>query len=339
MRVAIVGSGIVGAWIALELSARHRVTIVDAAPQAGAGASGRSFGWINHIHCDPEGESAEFDRRLAARDRFDRMNDRLGGALFAAGSGSLVWGVTDGATEAMANPHLARGAPSRLIGRDEIERIAPHVAWPPALALHSPRDVALSAGFAAGLMAQAAAENGARMLMGHTVLGVEVAQGRATGLRLAETVIAADVVVLAAGTNIPRLLPDPGALRIGSSPAGLVRLAATGPAPAVILDTPKVEIRPAGPGYWLSAVDLDGSGPQMSLDDIAARVRADAIALMPGLRDLRVTATAAAARPMPEGGLIAGPVPGVEGLFAAVSHPGVINAPFLSDRIAALLDS
>ena len=51
MRIAIVGAGIVGACIAHRLATEglHDVTLVEAGQRPGGGASGRSFGWINHV--------------------------------------------------------------------------------------------------------------------------------------------------------------------------------------------------------------------------------------------------------------------------------------------------
>ena len=274
--------------------------------------------------------------RLDARDRFDALNAALDGRLFDPWSGALVWHSDPAETESLARLHSAHGAQVALVDRAGFDRLAPHVAEQPEVAYHAERDIAFAPGHAAGRLALAAAEAGAHVVTGHTVEAVETTDARVTGLRLAETVIAADAVVLAAGTGLERLLPGPGGPVMCNRPAGLVTLAATGPAPQVILESPEIEIRPGPPGYWLSAVSL--GMPQMSLSDLAEDVRRHAARMMPGLRDLRVVATAAANRPIPDGGLYAGPAGGVEGLLAATAHPGVMFAPILAERIVAALE-
>jgi len=331
MRIAIVGAGFVGATIAWRLAAEGRdVTLIDAAAP-GAGLSARSFGWINHVTAEPEADPRLFRLRIEARRRFDAVDGRL----FGPWRGALVWHDDPERTEALIARHNAHGGDLVAVGPEEFDRIAPHVAVRPALAAHAPRDIAVAPGPAAGRMAEAAVAAGARLLSGYPVLGVETASGRVTGLALTETRLAADIVVLAAGAGIGALLPDPAALPpIRLSPAALVTLAAEGPAPAVVLAGAGLEIRPGQPGHWIAAARPPERGE--TLDDLGARIRDRAAALMPGLRRLQVLSSLTADRPMPDPGLLVRHVSGAEGLIVAAGHPGVILAPFIADAVAEL---
>ncbi|MGR3453632.1 NAD(P)/FAD-dependent oxidoreductase [Pseudooceanicola sp.] len=209
-RVAIVGAGIVGAMLARALAGNsaHHVTLIDAAMSAGQGVSGRSFGWITQMAGFSAPPPAAFEARAAGRAAYDDLNAAMENKLFVPGEGALVWRDSAAGTEALIAERRALGTRVEALGPEGIARLAPHLAETPPLAAHAPGDIFLRPGLAAARLAQSAAEMGASLAYGHSVLGVAMQAGRVTGVQLAETIIPADAVVLAAGTGIPRLLPQ-----------------------------------------------------------------------------------------------------------------------------------
>ncbi|MGR3323408.1 MAG: NAD(P)/FAD-dependent oxidoreductase [Pseudooceanicola sp.] len=342
-RVVIVGAGITGAMIAHRLARAggHDVTLVDAAMRAGRGVSGRSFGWVTQLAGYAAPSPAAFAARAEGRRLYDDLNDRLGGKLLASGDGALVWRGTEAETAALIAERRALGADVVALDRAGIERLAPTLADAPPLAAHGAGDIFLRAGLAANRLAEAAAEDGAHVALGHSVLGLAMDGETVTGVHLAETTLRADAVILATGTAIPDLLP-PGATapEIASSPSALVNLHAEGPAPALAFSGPGLEIRKDRRDEHFIVAAPWRAGNDGTLDDLAAEKCAIAAKWFPGLRNWRVVSAGIGARPMPrtEDGLAAGPVLGVAGLYVAAGHPGVALAPLVAERIAALLD-
>jgi glycine/D-amino acid oxidase-like deaminating enzyme len=117
--IAVVGAGIVGSAIALELASRGAVvTLVDA---GGERASENSFGWIN---------ASWFNRPDCVRLRHFSMGvwrgwaDRIPG-LDPHWSGCLTWDLDDARLNAFVRDHGAMGYAIRMVDRDTICRIEP----------------------------------------------------------------------------------------------------------------------------------------------------------------------------------------------------------------------
>ncbi len=318
----------------------HDVTLIDAAMQAGRGVSGRSFGWVTQLAGRTAPSQAAFDARAAGRAAYDSINATLTDRLFVPGEGALVWREDEEATAALIAERRALGAEVEALGPREIDRLAPHLAEAPPLAAHGTRDIFLRPGLAATRLARDAEEHGATLALGHSVLGVAVEGGRATGVHLAETVVPADSVVLAAGLHIPDLLPDgASAPVIGASPAALITLQAEGPAPELVLSGPGLEIRKdRREDHFLVAASWPADGGR-DLDELAEEKRALAARRFPGLRHWQVASARIATRPIPEipDGVLAEAAGGLGGLYLAAAHPGVALAPVVAQRIARLL--
>ena len=74
MKVVVVGAGIIGASVAYQLAkAGAQVTVIDGAGVA-AGATGRSFGWINaSFHAD----AAHFRLRAESMAAYHRLIEHM----------------------------------------------------------------------------------------------------------------------------------------------------------------------------------------------------------------------------------------------------------------------
>lgn len=216
-RVCVVGAGVLGLSAARELAVRGAdVTLLDAAG-ALAGASHRSFAWINANNKPPH---AYHRLNVAGMAEHDRLQDELGGDWFHR-SGCLL-AAFDGTPRQRADFTAGRLArlraedyPAEPVGREDLAHLEPAVRWPDDLgeALYLPDEGYLDVDlFAAGLVADLAAR------------GVPVRQGLVThiaaGQEAAEailddgTVLTPDVVVIAAGAASRRFgLPvaDPAA--------------------------------------------------------------------------------------------------------------------------------
>src|SRR6201997_796445 len=88
-RIVIVGAGIIGASIAYHLAKRGaKVVLVDAV-RPGAGATGKSLGWINATFS--KRPRAYFDLNCEGIAEWHRLDDELDGAMKLQWGGSVAW--------------------------------------------------------------------------------------------------------------------------------------------------------------------------------------------------------------------------------------------------------
>ena len=164
--IAVVGAGIVGSAIGLELASRGAaVTLVDA---GGERASENSFGWINASWFN---RPDYFRLRHFSMGVWRRWEGRVPG-LAPRWTGCLVWELAGDALEAFVRDHGAMGYALRMVGRDTIRRIEPGLAAPPERAALAAEEGFVDAAAAATALRTAAQAAGARLVSG-TVAAVE----------------------------------------------------------------------------------------------------------------------------------------------------------------------
>lgn len=334
--IIIIGAGIVGASITHRLSRTGvRVTVIDAFAAPGFGVSAASFGWITCAAGDPDSPERTYRARLEAIDSYKALDEEFGGQICTPSYGALVWGADDAETIAWARRHQARGSAVRLVARAELAAIEPLIATPPAVAAHFPRERAVDVQEACALLLRSACEGGAQTVFGQKVLGVEAAAGRITGVRLADRIIAADQVVVAAGTQSPSILgdlmPEHG---VSMSSAALISLRADAGRFAHILDGSGLEIRSRRNGELIVASDVEKGHQDQIKAKLADEVLGKVRRLFPALANVHVTRVDIAQRPiLDESRPLVSAASDVDGLFLAVSHPGVIIAPEIARRV------
>ncbi len=332
-KIVIIGAGLIGATLALELSQRGRdVTLVDAGLPAGQ-ASGRSFGWINASFSLSE---AHFALRVAGMAAHERLARRLPGVHRA--SGCLWWEEAGAAFDATASRLADAGYPLERLTRAAITAREPALRQPPDEALFFPTEGWVDP---AALTRAALAASGARVLSG---LGaaIRVRGGRACGVDTPLGPIEADQVVIAAGTGAPALLAPLGLdLPMLHRPGLLLRSAPVGLRLGPILAAPEQELRQEDDGRLLApAAAFHQSDEGGDLSDPLAQAEAALarIGAMLGLSGLKAESVMQADRPVPGDGLpVVGAVPGVGGLWLSVLHSGVTLAAIVAEGLAGVI--
>lgn len=322
--IAVVGAGIVGSAIGLELARRGAaVTLVDA---GGARASENSFGWINASWFN---RPDYFRLRHYSMSVWRRWEGRVPG-LAPRWTGCLLWELTGGALKAFVSDFSAMGYAVDMVDSQTIREIEPGLAERPSKAVLAAEEGFVEGGEAASALRAATLVAGARLVEGMVTV---VRQG---ALHLADgTRVNADRIVVAAGTGVPDLLDLPvhavAGLMVLTSPAR-TRL-------AHVLNPPEFNLRQAAEGRILSAGGPGGSSvnndTQAIADDLLERTRS--LVGEPGLELERIIV---GQRPTPtDGDPIVGPVPGLPGVYVAVMHSGVTLAPGVAELVAdELLD-
>ena len=331
MKQVIIGGGIIGAATAFRLAqAGAEVVVLDA---GAARATGASFGWINasfyhdapHHHLRAEGLRA-----------FERLAEEI--AVPVRRCGSLCWDAPPEDLRRQAGALRALGYAVEEIGPEDFARLAPGVAARPELALHFPQEAAAESALLAEALLLAAQGQGARVLRNVRVEAIRRAAGQVQGVETSAGFVAADRVLVAAGTGTPALLGPLGIdLPMLHRPALILTTAPVDVRLDPILVAPIGEIRqlPGGGLLMPTAAGHQGDASEAlsgAVEGLAEAALARLRTLFPDER-IALAEVAYAERPVPGDGL---PVVGelLPGLSVAVMHSGITLAAVMGELIA-----
>ena len=346
-KVAVIGAGIVGAAIAWRIAARGaQVSVIDRA-EPGGGASGHSFAWINAGAKEPIGYHNLNRRSL---EMWARFADALGEDVGLRWGGKVSWEAEAGAAEGLRE-RVERlqswGYPSRLISAGELAELEPALApGPVAAAEYSENEGQVEPPLVAKACIRQLAELGATILTGVAVVGLAAdGEGRIRAVQTTAGELAADVVVLAAGTDTTELAARAGVnLPQARSPGVVIR---TTPLPRLLQNVPVVYAPALGDGrreiHLRQCADgsfMIGEGDQESLAEDDSRAHADDLLAragryLPGLAGAAAIPVPVGWRPMPRDGYpVLGFAAAAPNLYLALTHSGVTLAPAISQLAA-----
>jgi glycine/D-amino acid oxidase-like deaminating enzyme len=337
-RIVVVGAGIIGASIAYHLAKRGaKVAIMDAA-RPGAGATEKSFGWINATFSKrPQGY---FDLNQLGLAGWRRLETELGGELKVQWGGSVSWVPGDGDAEALrenVRKHQEWGYATHLIDQNEFRRLLPNVAPGEfGAACHCEFEGAVDPMDAVKALLRQVRELSAEVRYPLAVTALELDQGRVTAVRSGESVLDAQVVVLASGVATGHLAEMADvSVPLKESQGVLVH---TRPQPKLIdrvVLAPGVHCKQkldgrvvvggqivAGPGT------AEGRAPEAS--EQGQRILREAARVLPGVRGVAIERVTLGHRVMPVDEY---PVVGFSdrcpNLYVAAMHSGVTLAPLI----------
>jgi glycine/D-amino acid oxidase-like deaminating enzyme len=348
-RIVILGAGVLGVSSAVHAARRGaRVTIVTEA-EAGSGASGRSLSWLNASAV----RAPEYHRlRVAGMDRYRTLatDDRTRSWLRF--DGGVMWGTPEETTryEELLAFESEQGYEALWASRKDVAGIAAGIdpsAVSPHGAIVNPGDGWVDLPSLLGHLLAEFFRLGGELFENAGPARPLVEDGRATGVRTARgEALDADSVLLATGAATPAVLAQLGvAVPDGTTAGLLVRTAPLRHPLRVVLNTPRVAVRPA-PGARF-VLDADWSEQEVGRRDdgtfevgestIAGLLR-EAAAVLAGSPELRAESYGVGLKPIPgDGDPVLGRVPGVDGLSVAFTHSGatlgLIAGELLADDI------
>ena len=344
MHVAVVGAGMLGAAAAYHLaSSGHRVIVLDGASPA-AGASSNSFAWVNAVNKEPE----PYHRLNAAGvAEYAVLAKEFGDDAGYRGGGSLEWAAPEQRQELRdrASRLDSRGYPSRFISHERARQLDPGLAIPvdaeiacfePDGWVDAPRLIATFLARATTLGAEVRPDVAVRALKraGDRIDGIETSRGD----------VAADAVLLCAGTGTEPLAASAGVRVPVSRVPGV--LAVTSPVTTPldhVVHAPGIHLRPdPSGGVLLGAADVDELIHEPVTTAACAKLAEPLLrrarVVFPPLETAEVVTVKIGGRPMPADRLtIAGALPGLRNGWVVVTHSAITMGPMLGRLIAAEL--
>lgn len=363
--VVIVGGGILGVSLAYELARRTlRVTLLEA-HALGSGTTGSGFGWINATS-KADADETYFQMNAASLHLYEELLNRHHTEPTGISSGGTLFWSQDAesrlALRAKAESLQARGYLATNVNQREMEALEPHLRFHTPGAeepegCFCPMDKWVDASRLVRFLADHARRHNAEIREYSPV--TELIRDSLDAIAMVRTEahqITTRTVIIASGNQTPQLIaklqlsPEQRNCVPMKRVAGILTETAPQSAPKMIHrvlyppDAGGLHFRPTpSGGLLIGADDTDIRAQQESLSagqmrEIGRELITRAAEWITGLSpDALATqaSTYICQRPIPaDDRPIVGNLPGVQGLFVAVSHSGVTLAPYLSSLLA-----
>lgn len=348
LSVAVIGAGVIGLSIAWRLAAAGcRVDVFDRGA-AGRGASHAAGGMLAACVETEPGEESLLPLTRASQALWPAFAAELEAAtglsveLRSEGTMVIALNADDAAKVRFLHDfQTGLGLPVEWLTGAEVRRREPYLQPGVAGALYCREDHQVDNRRLAAALQAAVLRAGGRVHEHAAVTGVEVQNGRVTGLRVGDTLVEADRVVLAAGAWSGRLdgLP-PVPVRPVKGQMLCVRMDDRLPLLRHVVWTPGTYLIPRLDGRLLIGATTEErgfddrltAGGQFALLEGAWRA-------LPGIAELPIEESWAGFRP---GSRDDAPILGaseVEGLILATGHHrnGILLTPVTADSIARLI--
>lgn len=334
-RVVVAGAGMLGANIAYQLVTRGaQVTVVERS-QPGRGATANSFAWINA----KKRPRPYFDLSRLGIQAWRQIDREFSGTLPLVWGGSVEWRA-----DAEPGARLLRdvgefqawGYPVKPIDAAALGTLEPRLR-PGGLAAgaHWTDEGHIDPVGVTETVLAKAQMNGARLLCPAEVTGLDLAGGTLRAVRTSVGELEADVLVVACGTDTPRVAGFAGLhVPLKESPGVLVHVS---PQPRLVqrvILAPVGNIKQKPDGRVVAGSDF-GTGGGDTSHAAGERLLKTMATVLPDLGSAGVEKMTRGFRPMPADGLpIVGFPSGHRGLYIAVMHSGVTLGPLMG-RLAA----
>lgn len=347
MRVIVVGAGVVGSGLAWRLASQGQDVVLVERGKPATGTTGSSFSWYNANSKRPEDY---FRLNLAGMEAHIALREELGETPWYHEGGNLVWSAGDawmdsGEIEERLETRVAElqrwGYPAEWLPVTAAAELEPHVEFEDAEQIAYFRTEGWIDGpKLAAKMAALAAGAGAELRYASEVVGIDKADGRVSGVRLANgEVIEADLVMNCAGPWSDRLAAMAGRELPLAPTLGFVTRISGVPEALIgrVMHAPRLHMRPDGDGlialhhHEADAGITAGDKPWEWAAALLERFKS----YVPDASDARVSRWTVATRPIPaDGRTSAGLVDAIPGYGEIVTHSAITMGALLPKIVA-----
>ncbi|HEX3981431.1 MAG TPA: FAD-binding oxidoreductase [Acidimicrobiales bacterium] len=343
MRVAVIGSGIVGSCVGFQLARGGADVVIFDAGQPGAAVTDWSFSWLNASNKTQTRDY--FDLNVAGMSAYRDLVAEFGYGHWCHLSGHLRWSDSDEGADRLRNDveHLRNwGYAVEIWTAEQVGRLLePEVRFP---AEHAEVALYRDEGWIGGralvaLLVADAVDHGAQahfdrsvadiVLRGDHVVAVVAAGGEQVDV---------DAVVNAAGPAAGQVAGLVGrALPMRDEPGLVARIRCDGQPVRRAMHAPHVEIRPDdGDRIVLHSREVDALiDPSTTAVDLRPTLVGLAQQVVPALLGAEPVGERIAWRPIPDDGFPSvGGVEGLAGYYEAVTHSGITLGPIVGRLLA-----
>lgn len=333
-RVVIAGAGIIGASLAYHLAKRGaQVTILDMRHPA-AGATGKSFGWLNATFS--KRPRAYFELSMLGLRGWHRLQTDLKTDLTIRWGGSVAWfppGADAEQLQRAVEHHQGWGYATRIVHESDIHHLLPNVSTGPVgAACYSEPEGAVDPIQAVALLLAKACQFGAEVRYPCRVTGL------GQTVRTSEGSLEADTIVLASGVDSPPLAQLAGVkLPFKDAPGVLVHMSPLPPLIDRIVQAPGVHFRQQLDGRFILGGELvAGAGTAGSQPGDPQEIMRAASRFVPALTHAAIEHVTLGYRVMPVDEYpIVGFTESRPNLYVLATHSGVTLAAVLGELAAS----
>ncbi len=348
MRVLVVGAGVIGASVALELRTRGATVALLESLASGGQTSRASAGMVNPFSLT-EGETPALPFMLHSLNLYPEWAQRLQAAVGIdigwRRCGTLRVALTDSDARRLQTlcEWVARHEPqAELLNARTAREREPALPETCRLALWLPNEGRVHTERLMRALHAAVIQAGAEFHRGQPVLGFVQEGGRVRGVRTANGVLSGDAVVIAAGAWTGTLLQTLGVHLPIEPVRGQILVLSDAPYLLHhIVVSPSGYLVPRGDGTVLMGATREQAGFDVRATAAGARQLLEALAqLCPMLLSATMTGYTVGLRPgTPDSNPLIGALSGLEGLYLASGHAyhGILLAPATAVAIADLV--
>lgn len=338
-RIVVAGGGIMGANIAYALARRGaNVTVVErAAP--GSGATANSFAWINSTYSKQPFSYFQLNR--LGIEAWRELDREFAGELPLTWGGSLEW-YADPARAAkfrdQVRHHQAWGYPTEIISAERLRSLEPQVViGSVAAAGHATLEGHVDPVVATEMLLARARTLGARVEHPSEVTGLDEAQGRLRAVKTTTGDIPADILVVACGTDTPRVAALAGlTVPLKQSPGVLVHTTPLPPLVERVVLATAAHLKQKPDGRVVTGLGFGGTPSTDSSREGGEAFLQVAATVLPALTSATLDKVTLGWRPLPADEFpIVGTAPARPDVYLAVMHSGVTMSPLMG-RLAAI---
>ena len=332
-RIVVAGGGIVGAAIAYRLARRGAdVTLLEKAKPA-AGATGKSFAWINATFSKQPRQY--FDLNVMGMAGWRGMDAEFLGDLQIQWGGCLEWYPPGKEAEALRKDVRRAqewGYTAQMVEATEFRRLLPFLMpGPTAAASYCEQEGSLDPVLVTQTIIEKAKQHGARVLYPCEVTGIVLDNGNARAVETSQGRMELDALVLATGVDTTHVAAMAGVhVPLKASPGVLAHTAPAAPLLGRVALGPEAHMKQNPDGRVVTGSDFGGTPVTDASMAFGKKLLERAATYLPELGKAKLEAVTLGWRVMPKDEYpILGFAENCPNMYITATHSGVTLAPVI----------